>query len=55
MAKNIDLEDLIKALQDGGKSEGRGLRITSYSDKFTGKEARLEIIEQLARLQDLMD
>jgi hypothetical protein len=51
----MTIEQLVKALEDGGKSDGRGLRITSYSADITGKAARLEIIEYLARLKDLMD
>ena len=55
MAKTISLEDLIAALEQGGKSDGQGIRLTSYDSRFTGKEARLEIIEHLARLQDILD
>jgi hypothetical protein len=52
---SIELKDLISALEQGGKSDGRGIRLTSYDSRFTAKEARLEIIEHLARLQDLLD
>ena len=55
MTKQISLEDLISALEQGGKSDGRGIRLTSYDSRFTAKEARLEIIEHLARLKDLLD
>jgi len=55
MAKTISLDDLITALEQGGKSDGQGIRLTSYDSRFTGKEARLEIIEHLARLRDLLD
>jgi hypothetical protein len=55
MPKTISLEDLITALEQGGKSDGQGIRLTSYDSRFTGKEARLEIIEHLARLRDLLD
>lgn len=50
----MELDDQIKLLEDGGKSEGRGLRIVSYSSELTAKSARAAIIEQLHRLDDIL-
>lgn len=46
-----DLDELVLALEDGGKSDGRGLRLTSYSSKFSAKKARTDIITKLKELR----
>ena len=48
---NTELDELIIALEEGGKSEGRGIRVSSYTSAFTAKNARLRIIEKLKELR----
>lgn len=50
---STELDTLITLLEEGAKSEGRGLRIASYSGLYKSKDARLAIIDQLKQLRTL--
>lgn len=53
MTTDLELETLIGLLEEGGRSESRGLRLTSYTGLYKSKDARLAILKQLYRLRDL--
>jgi len=53
--ETLEIRDLIMALEEGGRSEGRGLRVTSYSPHYKAKEARLKLIEKLERLERILE
>lgn len=49
MRTDLDLETLIILVKNGD------IRMTSYSNLYTGKEARKAIEAQLRRLQDILE